>query len=243
MGKGPGLYTEMEKRPEEMGSARKEYEFLSEIGLSSHNLGNHVGGKRLGNGPVVSTLNPANYQVKNKNFTANINVASYSSDIPGLKAIIVSAKVELQNLHPHAGICTSVGFTVNPIINLSSVIGTNLLALGTDVSFDTESGNFKHFNAGVSFSKDDLVASFTLNDKGERLDAPYYHVVNPQWLELSTLLDPLTAVKARVNNAGIANALIQYEWRPKSFITISGEVYSKAIEKRVKVGFALALKP
>uniref|UniRef100_M4EVN9 Uncharacterized protein n=1 Tax=Brassica campestris TaxID=3711 RepID=M4EVN9_BRACM len=37
--------------------------FLSEIGLSSHNLGNYVGGKWLGNGPVVSTLNPANNQV------------------------------------------------------------------------------------------------------------------------------------------------------------------------------------
>ncbi|KAJ4910311.1 Mitochondrial outer membrane protein porin 3 [Raphanus sativus] len=168
MGKGPRFHTEMEKRPEEMGSARKEYEFLSEIGLSCHNLGNHVGGKRLGNGPVVSTFSPANNQVQNKNFTANIKVASDSSDIPGLKAIIVSAKVELQNLQPHAGICTSVGLTANPVVNFSSVIGTSVLALGTDVSFDTESSNFKHFNA-----------SFTLNDKGERLNAPYYHVVNP----------------------------------------------------------------
>lgn len=47
-----------------MGSASKEYEFLSEIGLSSsHNLGNYIGGKWLGNGPLVSTLNPANNQV------------------------------------------------------------------------------------------------------------------------------------------------------------------------------------
>lgn len=56
-------------------------------------------------------------------------------------------------------------------------------------------------------------------------------------------LDPLTTVKARFNNAGVANALIQHEWRPKSFFTVSGELDSKAIEKSPKVGFALALKP
>lgn len=46
-----------------MGSANKEYEFLSEIGLTSHNLGCYVDGKWQANGPVVSTLNPANNQV------------------------------------------------------------------------------------------------------------------------------------------------------------------------------------
>ncbi|KAG2276764.1 hypothetical protein Bca52824_059319 [Brassica carinata] len=54
-------------------------------------------------------------------------------------------------------------------------------------------------------------------------------------------LDPLTTVKACVNNAGIA--LIQHGWHPMSFITISGEIDSRAIEKSSKVGFALALKP
>lgn len=56
-------------------------------------------------------------------------------------------------------------------------------------------------------------------------------------------LDPLTTVKARVNNYGKVNALIQHEWRPKSFFTVSGEVDTKAVEKSAKVGLALALKP
>lgn len=56
-------------------------------------------------------------------------------------------------------------------------------------------------------------------------------------------LDPLTTVKARVNNFGKASALIQHEWRPKSLFTISGEVDTRAIEKSAKVGLALALKP
>lgn len=56
-------------------------------------------------------------------------------------------------------------------------------------------------------------------------------------------LDPLTSVKARVNNYGKASALIQHEWRPKSTVTISGEVDTSAIEKSAKLGLALVLKP
>lgn len=101
------------------------------------------------------------------------------------------------------------------------------------------------------------------NDKGDALNASYYHVVNlltntavgaevthrfstnENTLTLGTqhALDPLTTLKARVNNFGKASALIQHEWRPKSFFTISGEVDTKAIEKSAKVGLALALKP
>jgi voltage-dependent anion channel protein 2 len=57
------------------------------------------------------------------------------------------------------------------------------------------------------------------------------------------ILDPLTLVKARVNNFGKVSTLIQHEFRPKSLITISAEVDTKAIEKSSKVGIALALKP
>lgn len=56
-------------------------------------------------------------------------------------------------------------------------------------------------------------------------------------------LDPLTLVKARVDNYGKASALIQHEWRPKSLFTISGEVDTRAIEKSAKVGLAMVLKP
>jgi voltage-dependent anion channel protein 2 len=56
-------------------------------------------------------------------------------------------------------------------------------------------------------------------------------------------LDPLTTVKARFNNYGMASALIQHEWRPKSLVTLSAEVDTKAIEKSSKVGLSLVLKP
>lgn len=101
------------------------------------------------------------------------------------------------------------------------------------------------------------------NDKGDTINASYYHLVSPlsstavgaelthnfstneNSLTFGTqhALDPLTIVKARLNNYGKASALIQHEWRPKSFFTISGEMDSKAIEKGAKVGLALVLRP
>ena len=52
-----------------MAFARKEYEFLSEIGLSSSNLGCYEDGTWKANGPVVISLNPANNQVALDSFT------------------------------------------------------------------------------------------------------------------------------------------------------------------------------
>lgn len=52
--------------------------------------------------------------------------------------------------------------TANPIVNFSGVVGTNNLALGTDVSFETASGKFTKYNGGLSFTGDDLIASLNL---------------------------------------------------------------------------------
>ncbi|EOA19435.1 hypothetical protein CARUB_v10001678mg [Capsella rubella] len=276
MVKGPGLYTEIGKKARDLlykdyqGDQKFSVTTYSSTGVAITTTGTNKGSVFLGD---VAT------QVKNKNFTADIKVSTDSSLLttftldeptPGVKAIFSaklpdqkSGKFELQYLNDYAGIATSLSLTGSPIVNFSGVVGTNVVALGTDVSFETESGNFKHFNAGVSFTKDDLIASLTLNDKGEKLNASYYHIVNPlsntvvgaevshnfttkeNAITVGTqhAIDPLTTVKARVNNAGIANALIQHEWRPKSFFTVSGEVDSRAIEKSAKVGIALALKP
>lgn len=108
-----------------------------------------------------------------------------------------------------------------------------------------------------------MCACLCRNNKGDSLSASYYHTVNPlmntavgaevshsfstneNTITVGTQhsLDPLTSLKARVNNTGKVNALIQHQWRPNSFFTISGEVDTKAIEKSAKVGLALSLKP
>ncbi|MBA0855439.1 hypothetical protein Goshw_013900 [Gossypium schwendimanii] len=138
---------------------------------------------------------------------------------------------------------------------------------GTDISFDTKIGNFTKHNVGLSFNNPNLIASLALhvvmNEKGDLENASYYHIVNPSTnigvgvevthsfsTNVNTItvgtqhaLDPLTTIKARMNNTDKASALIQHEWHPKSLFTISREVDTKSIDNSPKVGLALALKP
>ncbi|KAH1100120.1 hypothetical protein AAZX31_13G050500 [Glycine max] len=276
MSKGPGLYSDIGKKARDL--LFKDYHSDQKFTITTYSP---TGVAITSSGTKKGDLFVAdvNTQLKNKNITTDIKLDTNSNLLttitvnepaPGLKTIFSfrvpdqrSGKVEVQYLHDYAGISTSVGLTANPIVNFSGVVGTNVLALGTDVSFDTKIGELTKFNAGLNFTKDDLVASLTVNDKGDALNASYYHAVNrltntavgaevthrfstnENTLTLGTqhALDPLTTMKARVNNFGKANALIQHEWRPKSFFTISGEVDTKAIEKSAKVGLGLALKP
>ncbi|MBA0856102.1 hypothetical protein Goshw_023420, partial [Gossypium schwendimanii] len=127
---------------------------------------------------------------------------------PRLKAIFGfkvpdqrSGKIELQYLHEYARISSSIGLTANPIVNFSGVLGTNVLAIGTDISFDTKFGNFTKCNARLSFTNAGLIASLALhvvmNEKGDSVNVSYYHIVNP-----STNI----VVGAEVNTESIDNS-------------------------------------
>ncbi|KAF5945282.1 hypothetical protein HYC85_015510 [Camellia sinensis] len=219
MGKGPGLYSDIGKRARDL--LYKDYQSDHKFTVTTY----------TNTGLLFTTI-------------------TIDEPAPGLKTIFSfivpdqrSGKVELQYLHEYAGISTSIGLTASPIVNFSGVAGNNIVSLGTDISFDTASGNITKCNAGFSFSKSDLITSLTLNDKGDTLVASYYHTVSPltgtavgaelkhsfsnndNSLTIGTqhALDPLTTVKARVDNFGKASALIQHEWRPKSlFIYLRG---------------------
>ncbi|GJM94058.1 hypothetical protein PR202_ga10670 [Eleusine coracana subsp. coracana] len=147
-------------------------------------------------------------QIKNKNLTVDVKANSESDPVPlrGLKSILSlvvpdqrSGKLELQYLHEYAGLNASIGLNSNPMVNLSGVFGSNELSVGVDVSFDTATSNFTKYNAALSVTNPDLIASLHLG-------------------------------------------LVQHEWRPKSFVTLSGEVDTKAIEKSTKFGLSLVLK-
>lgn len=276
MGKGPGLYTDIGKKARDL--LYKDYQLDHKFTVTTYSpTGVAITSTGTKKGDLF--LADVNTQLKNKNVTTDIKVDTNSNlfttitvdePAPGLKTILSfrlpdqrSGKLELQYLHDYAGINSSIGLTANPIVNFSGTLGTNVVAIGTDLSFDSKTGNFTKCNAGLSFSNADLIASLTLNDKGDALSASYYHTVNSLTntavggevshsfsTNENTLtfgaqhaLDPLTTVKARVNNLGKASALIQHEWRPKSFFTVSGDVDYKAIDKSAKFGLALALKP
>ncbi|XP_031505405.1 mitochondrial outer membrane protein porin of 36 kDa-like [Nymphaea colorata] len=276
MVKGPGLYSDIGKKARDL--LYKDYQSDHKFTLTTY-TSNGVAITTSGTKKGDLLLADINTQLKNRNVTTDIKVDTNSKlfttvtvdePAPGLKTIFSfvvpdqkSGKVELQYFHDHAGISTSIGLTANPIVKFSGVLGSSAVALGTDVAFDTATGNFTMYNAGLSYSNADLIASLNLNDKGDTLVASYFHSVSPltstavgaelshsfsnneSTLTIGTqhALDPLTLVKARLNNYGKASALIQHQWRPKSFFTISGEVDTRAIEKSAKVGLSLALKP
>lgn len=70
--------------------------------------------------------------------------------------------MELQYLHEYAGISTSLGLIAKPIVNFSGVAGNHKATVGTDISFDTATGNFTKYNAGISVTSTDLIASLIL---------------------------------------------------------------------------------
>ncbi|WCJ32491.1 Mitochondrial outer membrane porin [Euphorbia peplus] len=276
MGKGPGLYSDIGKKARDL--LYKDYQGDHKFTVTTYTSnGVAITSNGIKKGELF--LADVSGKLQNKNITTDVKVDTASNlfttitidePAPGLKTIFSfkvpdqrSGKIELQYQHDYAGISTAIGLTANPIVNFSGVIGKDSIAVGTDLSFDTASGNFTKVNAALTYNHGDLIAALTLNDKGDSLNASYYHIVSPlsntavgadlthnfssneNTLTIGTqhALDPLTSVKARVNSFGKASALIQHEWRPKSLFTISGEVDTRAIEKSAKIGLALALKP
>ncbi|EPS68383.1 hypothetical protein M569_06388 [Genlisea aurea] len=274
--KSPGLYSDIGKKARDL--LYRDYGGDHKFTLTSYTSnGVSITSSAVKKGDSV--LADISAQLKNKNITTDVKVDTNSKVLttitidepaPGVKAIFSitapdqkSGKVELQYFHEYAGISTSLFLTAKPIVNFSGVAGNKNVFFGTDVSFDTATGNFTKYNAGISFTTADLIASLNLNDKGEKITASYFHTVSPLtntavgaefthnlttkenvvFVGTQHLLDPLTAVKGRLNSYGQASAVIQHEWRPKSLITISGEVDTRAIEKTAKIGLAVALKP
>lgn len=56
-------------------------------------------------------------------------------------------------------------------------------------------------------------------------------------------IDPLTVIKGKLNNYGMVAAVLQHEIVPKSMLTISGEVNTKALDRAPKLGLSIALAP
>lgn len=108
-----------------------------------------------------------------------------------------------------------------------------------------------------------LFFSFYRADKGDSLRASYLHHLdklnngavmgeisrkiskNENTLTVGCLyiVDSHTFMKAKLNNHGNLGALIQHEFRPRSFLTLSGAFNSKQLEQIPRFGLCFSLKP
>uniref|UniRef100_A0A2N9H415 Uncharacterized protein n=1 Tax=Fagus sylvatica TaxID=28930 RepID=A0A2N9H415_FAGSY len=184
-----------------------------------------------------------------------------------LTAVLISpVNVELQYLQRYAGITGGFGLIANPLtgtsplLNVSGVIGSDVLSLGTDLAFNISTRTLHKFNAGLSFSSDFLIASLTLHDKLDSWKASCYYVMNPLTntaigAELKYAISdnygaitvggqhalfPYTLMKARLNTYGRASALVQQELWEKLALTIAGEVDFMDIKELPKIGLSIA---
>ncbi|KAL8098834.1 aldehyde dehydrogenase family 7 member B4 [Apium graveolens] len=81
-----------------MGFAKKEYEFLSEIGIEASNPGCFVNGVWKGNGAVVSSLNPSSNQT-----IAQVSEGSLDDYEEGMQACSEATKIWMQIPAPKRG--------------------------------------------------------------------------------------------------------------------------------------------
>jgi voltage-dependent anion channel protein 2 len=65
-------------------------------------------------------------------------------------------------LHDYADIIVNVGLNSNHLVNLSGVFGNKAIVVGADVAYDTATGNFTKYNAGLSVTNAYLIAVVAL---------------------------------------------------------------------------------
>ncbi|KAL8458056.1 hypothetical protein ACS0TY_035800 [Phlomoides rotata] len=199
MGKGLGLYSDIGKRTRDL--LYKDYQTDQKFTLTTYSP----------TGVLLTTI-------------------TVNEPTPGLKTILSfkvpdqrSGKLELQYLHDYAGITSSFGLTPNPIVNFSAS-----LVLSETIKLLWEVTCLLTPRKELSPSTTKPISLCIRNDKFDTLSASYYHTVSPlsntaigaevthnfssneNTITVGTQhqLDPLTSVKARLNNFGKVSGLI-----------------------------------
>ncbi|XP_047318901.1 mitochondrial outer membrane protein porin 2-like [Impatiens glandulifera] len=276
MYKGPGLFTDIGKKAKDL--LTKDYLSDQKFSVSTYSdAGVAITSTAVKKGGLSTGDVAAQYKYKNTLVDVKVDTESNISTtltvtevVPSTKTIVSfklpdynSGKLEVQYFHHHAALTTAVALKQSPHVDLSLTIGTPTFAIGAEAGYETNSGSFSKYTAGISITKPDSSASIILGDKGNTIRASYVHhfdhlkkssAVAEIARTLSTnentftvgglfAVDHLTSVKARLNNNGKLGALLQHEVLPKSLVTISSEFDTKALEKTPKFGLSLALKP
>ncbi|KAG6533276.1 mitochondrial outer membrane protein porin 5-like [Zingiber officinale] len=273
---GPGLFSNIGKTAKDL--LTKDYTSDQKLSVSSSSItGVALTSAAVRNGGLCSFDVGSQYKYKNTLIDVKVDSESnisttvvISGILPSTKTIASiklpdynSGKLEVQYLHHHASLASVVALNKSPLIELSGTMGSQGIAFGAEAGFDTVSGAFTKYSAGIGLTKPEYNASVILMDKGDTMRASYVHHFDESQRSSTVLeilrrfsinentvtvggqyaLDPWTTVKARLNNFGKLGALLQHEVRPKSMLTISGEFDTKALERTPKFGLALALKP
>lgn len=276
MSKGPGLFVDIGKKAKDL--LTKDYTSDQKFTVSTYTgAGVALTSTALKKGGLSTGDVAALYKYKNTLFDVKVDTDSnisatltFTEILPSTKTIASfkvpdynSGKLEVQYFHDHATFTTTMGLNQTPGVDVTATIGTPAIAFGAEAGYDTTSGKFTKYTAGISVTKPDSSASILLGDKGDSIKASYVHYLDQQKKSAAVgeisrkfstnentftvggayAVDNLTLIKAKLNNHGRLGALLQHEVVPKSLLTISGELDTKALDKSARFGLALALKP
>uniref|UniRef100_A0A6M2EQD3 Uncharacterized protein n=1 Tax=Populus davidiana TaxID=266767 RepID=A0A6M2EQD3_9ROSI len=243
---------------------------FSDAGVALTSSAVKIGGLSTGNVAALYMYKNTIFDVQIDTESNISTTLTFTDFLPSTKTIASikfpdynSGKLEVQYFHDRASFTTAVALNQSPAIDVTATIGTPTIAFGAEAGYDTTLGSFTKYTAGISVTKPDSYASLILGDKGDSLRASYVHHLdllkksavageitrrfstNENTLTIggSFPVDHLTVVKAKLNSHGKLGALVQHEVIPKSVLTISSEVDTKALDKSPRFGLAIALKP
>ncbi|KAJ0077993.1 hypothetical protein Patl1_37395 [Pistacia atlantica] len=171
-----------------------------------------------------------------------------------------SSELKISYFHEHVTLATSILLNQSPAIMLSASIGTPKIALSVEAKYKTESCSAS-YNASISLANPKSNASIILANQGDLLKASYVYCCNqPKEISVgaeihrrfskkestftvggSCSVDHLTTLKMKLNNYGKLETLLSHKIRPKSCLSISGEVDLKALDRIPRIGLAVAL--
>lgn len=271
---GPAQFTDIGKKARDI--LTKDYNFDHKFTLSvpsATGMGLTATGVKKDQifiGDIITQYRSGNIavDVKVDTYSCVSTKITYDEALPGIKTALSfnfpdqkSGKLDVHYWNYHAAVNSSIGLNPTPSLDFNAAIGNEDISLGGEMAFDTASGSFTKYNAGLTFNKLDFSAALILMDKGQTLQASYFHAVNPSTavaaemihrfssyenrftIGSSHVVDPTTLLKTRFSDNGKVGMLCQREWRPKSLVTFSAEYDTKATKSASKFGVALALKP
>ncbi|KAI4330739.1 hypothetical protein MLD38_028996 [Melastoma candidum] len=249
MSKGPGLFSDIGKKARDILNANytTDHKFsvntCSDGGVILTSTAVQKGGFSVGDVTAKYKYNNALIDVKVDTDSNILTMITINEIVPSTKAIASlklpdfnSGKLEVQYFHHHATIATSSALNQSPLVDVAATIGV---------------------------SKPEQYASVILGDKGDSIRASYVHYLDASKKTTAALeifrkfsanenlvtvggtyaVDNLTLVKGKLNNNGKLSAVLQHEIVPKSVLSISGEIDTKALERAPKFGLSLALAP
>nr|CAD1832411.1 unnamed protein product [Ananas comosus var. bracteatus] len=232
--KGPGLFSDIGKKAKDL--LNKDYSYDQKLTISTFSsTGVGLTSAAVKKGGLYTLDIGTQYKYKNTHIDVKLDTDSNVSTILTISEVLPytktiaslkfpdykSGKLELQYFHDHASLATAVGLKASQL----------LIFLDCRDKGDSLRASYVYLfdDAQKTSVVAEVTRRFSTNDNTFTVGGSY-------------AVDPLTTVKARLNNSGKLAALI--DTRAKSILaTISGEFDTKALDKPPKFGLALALKP